>query len=41
LDELGLGNAHSLTIEDYDGQGRPVRFTGGSDPRGEGAAAGF
>jgi gamma-glutamyltranspeptidase/glutathione hydrolase len=41
LDELGLGNAHGLTIEEYDGQGRPVRFTGGSDPRGEGAAAGY
>ena len=39
-DELGLGNAHGLTIE-YDAQGRPVRFTGGSDPRGEGAAAGY
>jgi gamma-glutamyltranspeptidase/glutathione hydrolase len=41
LDELGLGNAHGLTIEEYDGQGRPARFTGGSDPRGEGAAAGY
>ncbi len=40
VDELGLGNAHGLTIE-YDAQGRPVRFTGGSDPRGEGAAAGY
>jgi gamma-glutamyltranspeptidase/glutathione hydrolase len=34
-----LGNAHGLTIE-YDKQGRPERFTGGSDPRGEGAAMG-
>jgi len=34
-----LGNAHGLTIE-YDAAGRPVRFTGGSDPRGEGAAVG-
>ena len=41
LDDLGLGNAHGLTIEEYDEQGRPVRFTGGSDPRGEGAAAGY
>ena len=41
VDELGLGNAHGLTIEEYDAQGRPVRFTGGSDPRGEGAAAGY
>jgi gamma-glutamyltranspeptidase/glutathione hydrolase len=41
LDELGLGNAHGLTIEEYDEQGRPVWFTGGSDPRGEGAAAGY
>jgi gamma-glutamyltranspeptidase/glutathione hydrolase len=34
-----LGNAHGITIE-YDAKGRPVRFTGGSDPRGEGAAMG-
>jgi gamma-glutamyltranspeptidase len=34
-----LGNAHGLTIE-YDGQGMPQRFTGGADPRGEGAAMG-
>jgi gamma-glutamyltranspeptidase / glutathione hydrolase len=34
-----LGDAHGLTIE-YDAQGSPVRFTGGSDPRGEGAAMG-
>ena len=34
-----LGNAHGLTIE-YDAQGRPQRFAGGSDPRGEGAALG-
>jgi gamma-glutamyltranspeptidase/glutathione hydrolase len=34
-----LGNAHGLTIE-YDKQGRPERFTGGADPRGEGAAMG-
>jgi gamma-glutamyltranspeptidase/glutathione hydrolase len=37
--EPELGNAHALTIE-YDDQGRPVRFTGGADPRGEGAAIG-
>ena len=41
VDELGLGNAHGLTIEEYDEQGQPARFTGGSDPRGEGAAAGY
>ena len=41
VDELGLGNAHGLTIEEYDARGRPLRFTGGSDPRGEGAAAGY
>jgi gamma-glutamyltranspeptidase/glutathione hydrolase len=35
-----LGNAHGLTIE-YDENGRPVRFTGGSDPRGTGRARGF
>lgn len=34
-----LGNAHGLTIE-YDARGKPVRFTGGADPRGEGLAAG-
>jgi gamma-glutamyltranspeptidase/glutathione hydrolase len=34
-----LGNAHGLTVE-YDGEGRPTRFTGGADPRGEGAAMG-
>jgi gamma-glutamyltranspeptidase/glutathione hydrolase len=38
--EPELGNAHALAIE-YDGQGRPVRFTGGSDPRGKGAAIGY
>jgi len=35
-----LGNAHGLTIE-YDSRGKPIRFTGGSDPRGEGAAIGY
>jgi gamma-glutamyltranspeptidase/glutathione hydrolase len=35
-----LGNAHGLTIE-YDAKGKPVRFTGGADPRGEGAAIGL
>ena len=34
-----LGDGHGLTIE-YDREGRPVRFTGGTDPRGEGLAAG-
>jgi gamma-glutamyltranspeptidase len=34
-----LGNMHGLTIE-YDKKGRPGRFTGGADPRGEGAAMG-
>jgi gamma-glutamyltranspeptidase/glutathione hydrolase len=34
-----LGNAHGLAI-DYDVKGRPERFTGGADPRGEGAALG-
>jgi gamma-glutamyltranspeptidase/glutathione hydrolase len=38
--EPELGNAHALTIE-YDDQGGPVRFTGGADPRGEGAATGY
>jgi gamma-glutamyltranspeptidase/glutathione hydrolase len=35
-----LGNAHGLTIE-YDAKGNPIRFTGGADPRGEGAAIGL
>jgi gamma-glutamyltranspeptidase/glutathione hydrolase len=34
-----LGNAHGLAIE-YDMNGRLQRFTGGADPRGEGAAMG-
>jgi gamma-glutamyltranspeptidase/glutathione hydrolase len=34
-----LGNAHGLTIE-YDQKGRPARFTGAADPRGEGVAMG-
>jgi gamma-glutamyltranspeptidase/glutathione hydrolase len=34
-----LGNAHGLAIE-YDAKGRPERFTGGADPRGEGEAMG-
>lgn len=39
--ELGtIGNAHGLTIE-YDASGKPVRFQGASDPRGEGSAAGL
>jgi gamma-glutamyltranspeptidase/glutathione hydrolase len=36
----GLGNATGLTIE-YDRAGRPVRFTGAADPRGEGRAIGY
>ena len=36
---MRLGNAHGLTVE-YDAKGKPHRFTGGSDPRGEGAAIG-
>jgi len=36
----GLGNAHGLTVE-YDSRGKPVRFTGGADPRGGGLARGF
>jgi gamma-glutamyltranspeptidase / glutathione hydrolase len=35
-----LGNAHGLTIE-YDKKGQPERYTGGADPRGEGAAIGW
>jgi gamma-glutamyltranspeptidase/glutathione hydrolase len=34
-----LGNAHGLALE-YDAKGRPHRFTGGADPRGEGVAMG-
>jgi gamma-glutamyltranspeptidase/glutathione hydrolase len=40
VDERGLGNAHGLTIE-YDSKSKPVRFMGGADPRGEGAALGY
>jgi gamma-glutamyltranspeptidase/glutathione hydrolase len=36
----GLGNAHGLTIE-YDDDGKPIRFIGGSDPRGNGLAQGY
>ncbi len=35
-----LGNAHGLTIE-YDAAGKPVRFTGGADRRGQGEAKGY
>jgi gamma-glutamyltranspeptidase/glutathione hydrolase len=35
----GLGNAHGLAIE-YDENGKPIRFTGGADPRGRGLAKG-
>jgi gamma-glutamyltranspeptidase / glutathione hydrolase len=38
--EPELGNAHALTIK-YGPEGEPVRFTGGADPRGEGAAIGY
>ncbi len=38
--EPELGNAHALTIE-YGPGDEPVRFTGGADPRGEGAAIGY
>ncbi len=40
VEELGLGNAHGLTIE-YDAEGRRVRFTGGADPRAAGVAEGL
>lgn len=40
VDEYGFGNAHALTVE-YGREGKPVRFTGGADPRGEGSAAGY
>lgn len=36
----GLGNAHGVVLE-YGADGRPVRFFGGSDPRGHGLAAGL
>jgi gamma-glutamyltranspeptidase/glutathione hydrolase len=35
-----LGNAHGLTIE-YDATGRPARFLGAADPRGNGSAIGY
>ena len=34
-----IGDGHGLTIE-YDAAGKPIRFTGGTDPRGEGLAKG-
>ena len=40
VDEFGFGNAHGLAIE-YGREGKPDRFTGGADPRGEGAATGL
>jgi gamma-glutamyltranspeptidase/glutathione hydrolase len=36
----GLTNAHGITVE-HDAEGKPVRFSGGSDPRGEGLAEGY
>jgi len=36
----GLTNAHGLTIE-YGKDGRPARFWGASDPRGQGLARGY
>ena len=35
-----IGNGHGLRIE-YDEAGKPIRFTGGSDPRGRGMAKGM
>ena len=35
-----LGNAHGLTIK-YDSKGKPIKFNGGSDPRGNGLAKGY
>jgi gamma-glutamyltranspeptidase/glutathione hydrolase len=37
---VSFSNAHGLTIE-YDGNGKPVRFTGGSDINGSGLAKGY
>jgi hypothetical protein len=39
VERRALGDAHGLTIE-HDRSGRPVGFTGGTDPRGEGVAEG-
>jgi gamma-glutamyltranspeptidase/glutathione hydrolase len=36
----GLTNAHGIAVE-YDKKGKSVRFYGGTDPRGEGQAAGY
>lgn len=35
-----IGNAHGLSI-DYGDGGSPVRFEGGTDPRGTGTAKGY
>jgi gamma-glutamyltranspeptidase/glutathione hydrolase len=40
LRDGGLGNAHGLTIA-YGPNGKPVRFSGASDPRGAGLAQGY
>ena len=40
VDEFGFGNAHGLAME-YGREGKPNRFAGGADPRGEGAATGL
>lgn len=39
-DVYALGNAHALAIE-YGSDGRPARFLGAADPRGEGLARGM
>jgi gamma-glutamyltranspeptidase/glutathione hydrolase len=36
----GLTNSHGLTVE-YGSNGKPARYFGGSDPRGDGLAAGY
>jgi gamma-glutamyltranspeptidase/glutathione hydrolase len=36
----GLGDAHGLMIE-YNAKGKPTRFFGGADPRGQGVARGW
>jgi gamma-glutamyltranspeptidase/glutathione hydrolase len=40
VEESGIGDAQAVGVE-YGEDGRPVRLTGGADPRGEGLAAGF
>jgi hypothetical protein len=36
-----IGTTGMVSSAEYDAKGKPIRFTGGADPRGEGAAIGL